>query len=288
MATKVPAFTYSGTCSSEIKNGYWYIYLKSSGTLKLTYAKNGVGLCVVGGGAGGEAHGISDRGGHGGGGGTVANRNGIEITGGTEYAIVVGDGGAAGTNGTASSAFGYTAAGGSCGGGNCGLSIEDNAGTAGGNGTYAFWDTSLLRYGAGGGGGGSNDINTPGDGGEDGGGRGGYGADQVPTAAVAATAGTANTGSGGGGAGQSNDWSDDDGYNNNSGGAAAAGGSGVVIIRGTEDDFLPVYFDGKQLSEIYFNGEKISGLIYGGTRLFAEAMRLLSRREKQPATTVMV
>ena len=54
------------------------------------------------------------------------------------------------------------------------------------------------------------------------------------------------------------------------GGAPASGGSGVVILRGTQDDLLPVYFNGKQLSEMYFNGEKLAGLIYGGTRVFAQ------------------
>jgi len=45
-----------------------------------------------------------------------------------------------------------------------------------------------------------------------------------------------------------------------------------VIIRGTQDDMLPVYFNGKQLSEIYFNEEKLKGLIYGGTRLFSQLL----------------
>lgn len=52
MATKVPAFTYTGASSSEVKNGYWYIYLKSSGTLKFSYAKT-LDACIVAGGAGG-------------------------------------------------------------------------------------------------------------------------------------------------------------------------------------------------------------------------------------------
>lgn len=46
-----------------------------------------------------------------------------------------------------------------------------------------------------------------------------------------------------------------------------------MILRGTEDDFLPVYFGGTQLREIYFNGELIKGLIYGGTRLFARTLK---------------
>ena len=265
MATKVPAFSFSGTSSSEVKNGYWYIYLKSSGTLKLTYAKTGVGLCVVGGGAGGRKYSTHlDQGGDGGGGGTVLNQTGVSIAGGTVYAITVGAGGALGTwsseggwhdeggEGGDSSAFGYTAAGGETGSGNAGLSKTNANATSGGDGTYAFGDTSLKRYGAGGGGG-ADDWYEPGVGGADGGGKGGYGADGGGEDAVA---GTANTGSGGGGAGEG-------------GGEAGEGGSGIVIIRGTEDDDLPVYFDGTRLSEIFFNGEKLSGLIYGGTRIFA-------------------
>lgn len=52
MATKVPAYTYSGQSSSEVRNGYWYIYLKTNGTLKFTYTK-ALDACIVAGGAGG-------------------------------------------------------------------------------------------------------------------------------------------------------------------------------------------------------------------------------------------
>lgn len=284
MATKVPAFTFSGTSSSEVKDGYWYIYLRSSGTLMLTYAKKGVELCVVGGGAGGRKYSTHhDSGEHGGGGGTVLNKTGVSIAAGQSYPVVIGDGGslstwsseggwhAEGGAGGTSSAFGFSASGGETGKGNAGLSQQNANATSGGDGTYAFGDTSLLRYGAGGGGG-ADDWYAPGNGGADGGGKGAYGADGGGADAIA---GTANTGSGGGGSGEG-------------GGAAAKGGSGVVIIRGTEDDLLPVYFGGKQLSEIYFNGEKISGLIYGGTRLFARMVRLLLRGKGRPVRAVTV
>ena len=60
MATKIPSFSYTGTYSTEIKNGYWYIYLKSSGTLKFTYAKT-LEACIVGGGAAGQGRSAANR-----------------------------------------------------------------------------------------------------------------------------------------------------------------------------------------------------------------------------------
>ena len=61
MATKIPSYEYTGTHSSELKGGYWYIYLKSSGTLKFTYDKKAVAACIVGGGAGGKGDRIGHR-----------------------------------------------------------------------------------------------------------------------------------------------------------------------------------------------------------------------------------
>ena len=46
-----------------------------------------------------------------------------------------------------------------------------------------------------------------------------------------------------------------------------------MILRGTEDDFLPVKFNGVQLTQMTFNGEAVTGLIYGGTRIFAHVLR---------------
>lgn len=57
------------------------------------------------------------------------------------------------------------------------------------------------------------------------------------------------------------------------GGWPAPGGSGVVIIRGTEDDLIPVFFNGTQLSKIIFNGVTLTGLIKDGTRIFARRVR---------------
>ena len=265
MATKIPAFSYTGACSTELKNGYWYIYLTSNGTLTFSYAKT-LEACIVGGGAGGWTQGggcVDDKvigGASGGSGGTVNNVSGISAAANTGYAIVVGAGGAAGNNGYASSAFGHTAAGGAV------VQSSGHGGAAGANGTYAFWDTSLRRYGACGGNGGPSKAMTPGEGGDYGGGRGAYGG-MSGTIAQNAIAGAANSGSGGGGAGGSYMYDSSGGYH--AGGDAAAGGSGIVILRGTQDDLLPVRFNGTQLSAMTFGGKTVTGLIYNGTRIFA-------------------
>ena len=46
-----------------------------------------------------------------------------------------------------------------------------------------------------------------------------------------------------------------------------------MILRGTQDDLLPVFFNGVQLSEIYLNGVKATGLIRDGVRVFARRMK---------------
>ena len=51
-----------------------------------------------------------------------------------------------------------------------------------------------------------------------------------------------------------------------------------MILRGTEDDFLPVKFNDTQLTHMTFNGETVTGLIYGGTRIFADALRRMRQR----------
>ena len=101
MATKVPAFTYSGTSSSEVKNGSWYIYLKSSGTIKFSYTKK-LDACIVGGGGGGGSRGTGRRT-RGGDGGTVVNRSGISASAGTGYDVKIGGGGGVGSAGGTSS-----------------------------------------------------------------------------------------------------------------------------------------------------------------------------------------
>ena len=66
---------------------------------------------------------------------------------------------------------------------------------------------------------------------------------------------------------------DEDSRYNSKGGQAAAGGSGIVILRGTQDDLIPVVFNGTQLSELYFNGVKVTSLIYNGARLFIREVK---------------
>ena len=85
------------------------------------------------------------------------------------------------------------------------------------------------------------------------------------------TAGAANTGGGAGGPGGG--YVDEDSRYNSKGGQAAAGGSGIVILRGTQDDLIPVVFNGTQLSELYFNGVKVTSLIYNGARLFIREVK---------------
>ena len=51
-----------------------------------------------------------------------------------------------------------------------------------------------------------------------------------------------------------------------------------MILRGTEDDFLPVKFNDTQLTHMTFNGETVTGLIYNGTRIFADALRRMRKR----------
>ena len=238
MATKIPSFSYTGRYSTQLSNGYWYINFLSSGTLTMNYSKKSADVFLCGGGAsgaGGDAVGDDGYSGHGGAGGYTTTRAGIPLTGGQAYWIQVGSGGTAGavdkdthTAGVASSAFGYSASGGSSynagtgAGGKCGMSWYDYGANevvihsepeSGGSGVLAF-GTGSVYYGGGGG----------------------------PHA-------SGNSGTGG------------------------AGGSGIVILRGTEDDMIPVIFNGTQLSDIVYNGTKITSLIYNGTKLFFERLK---------------
>lgn len=51
-------------------------------------------------------------------------------------------------------------------------------------------------------------------------------------------------------------------------GTGGAGGSGIVILRGTEDDMLPIIFNGTQISQLIYNGTTIQHLIYNGQQLY--------------------
>ena len=124
--------------------------------------------------------------------------------------------------------------------------------------------------GGGGGGGGGRRAAGGGSGGADGGGAGGKGG-APGTDGADGTAGAANTGGGAGGPGGG--YVDEDSRYDSKGGQAAAGGSGIVILRGTQDDLIPVVFNGTQLSELYFNGVKVTSLIYNGARLFIREVK---------------
>lgn len=270
MAKKIPAFAYTGESSAEMKGDTWYIYLRSSGTLTFSYKKT-LEVCVVGGGAGGALRVTAAETGLrtcGGGGGSVVNRSGVSAAAGTGYAVVIGSGGATGSAGGTSSAFGVEAEG--------GVTPEEGQtrGMPGKDGSYAFGDSSLSRYGGGGGSGGGTPAEDGAAGGAGGGGKGGQGGGYGGLGGAGAEAGTANTGGGGGGYGEDLNYKNEDGeYKYRPGGGAAEGGSGIVILRGTEDDFLPVKFGGVQLSKILFNGEEVTGLVYGGTTIFARRCR---------------
>lgn len=294
MATKLPAFSYTGQYRTEMKNGYWHIYFLTSGVLTMSYAKTADAF-LCGGGAGGRSNS-----GPGGGGGYTATHRGVQIAAGTAYTITVGNGGAINQNGQASGAFGFQAAGGKIGGishprqgGNGGSgggasNIADygkggTGGENGGNGagnntnefpaggigqgrtTRGFEEASYPLYAGGGGGYSSGNGTYQAPGGNGGGGKGGYSYVNDKHAWGAGSNGQPNTGGGGGG-GPSNDTANI---------YAGAGGSGIVILRGTEDDLLPVFFNGVQLSEMHLNGKKLTGLVYGGQRIFA---RLAGRR----------
>lgn len=285
MANKVPDYTFTGESSSEMIGGRWYIYLKSSGDFKLSYGKSDVDVFLCGGGGGGRTV-YEDNGGGGGAGGYIATAYSQAITSETQH-IQIGNGGAANTKGGTTSAFGLSAVGGDgapdhvsgtwygatggTGAGGTGGKYNDggntgSGGTAGGAGILAFGEGTIC-YGGGGGGGGCKG----GGGGTGGAGGKSGGAAGSSTAKVAPAAAAANLGGGGGGGRP-------DGAGN--AGPGGYGGSGIVILRGTEDDFTPVYFDGTRLSEIYFNGERLEGLIYGGVRLFARMLSRLGMRRR--------
>lgn len=270
MATKIPSFTYGGQYRTEMIGDRWYIFFLTSGILKMTYGRYAdVYLHGAGGGGGDSAN---PSGGGGGGGGWFATHTDVQIEGGKEYSIVVGTG-SWNRDGEASSAFGFSAAGGKVGGdggwsegtggvggtggsgsgGNGGGSTGGYGTSGGSNTTYAFNDSSLgLLYGGGGAGGGPK--------------YGGDGAGGAPYGARGGKHAGDNTGAGGGGA----NWTDGE-YT-----IRGRGGSGIVILRSTQDDELPVKFDGKTLRQMFFDGSEVRHLICNGTQIFMERVRRCS------------
>lgn len=229
--TGLPEFTYTGEyqlLDEGEKN--WSIKFLTSGTLNFSKPRSalkGIEVFLVGGGGIGGFGGGYNGGGGGGGGYTKTAT--AEVTADTNYPIIIGGSGGitsgfghtadCGANGAESTSGAGTGTGGAAGVHGGGEVI--NGGT-GGDGVYAFSDSTYGRFGGGGGGGGATwgDTNggvqgTGGAGGTGGGGTGGAGVSSG--VGNNGSSGTANTGGGGGGGG-----------NNGIGGA---GGSGIVIIR---------------------------------------------------------
>lgn len=292
MAKKIPKFTYTGECATSADNTYWYIKLKSSGQLTFSYKKTVDVFLVGGGGSAGTNWSC------GGAGGYTTTKNGIALSAGQQVTCTVGAGQAGMENWVSSigtggqSSFGsYASANGGqngtsdgkggnggCGGGGYTDNDAGNGGSDGGDGAGGSdgriggtgQHTSTREFGVAGatlyaGGGGGNGY-----GGEGGGGnhwaKGGNVHSNID--------GKANTGGGGG-----------SGNGVNTGNTGGNGGSGIIIIRGTQDDLIPVFFNGTQLSQIIYNGVTLTSLIYNGTKIYCRKAkraleRLLGRRKE--------
>lgn len=284
MAKKIPAYAYTGEHEATSDERYWYIRLKSDGRLKFDYAKT-IDVCLVGGGGGGlSVDHYGSSGASGGGGGDVKNLSGVTMAAGEEKAVTIGAGGAPAEDGRATSAFGQSAAGGTAGAGGSGGKDTGGIGADGDAGVRAFGDSAAAYYGGdgGGGAGGQTGDDGMGKGGAGGGGDGGKGGSPGVRGGDGED-GDANTGGGGGGGGSGNSYAYDTGVVNVFGGMGGAGGSGVVIIRGTQDDLIPVFFNGTQLSAVWLNGTKAAGLIYDGVRVYIRraAQQLSARTGKK-------
>lgn len=288
MAKKIPKFSYTGAYETSSDDTYWYIKLKSSGKMTFTYRKNIEVGCVGGGGGTISNRNYAHIGGFAGGGGGYIKTGTTTAEAGTAYAVTIGAGGegingwrddVTAESGGATSAFGISAPGG--GGGSF---DSPGAGTgAGGKGGYyiniqgANGGSGLKLFGFGpfGGGGGGSGAGgmalAGGTGGAGGGGNGGRGGINGVDGGDGGN-GAANTGGGAGGAGGG--WYEEP-YQSRPG-KAGSGGSGVVIIRGTQDDYIPVIFNGSPVEAIVLNGVRLTGLVVDGIRLYMK-----KRREKR-------
>ena len=255
MAYKAPELITTCAYETAMEGDYWYVYLKSSGTFAFKFSKTNVDVFLQGGGGGGGLSTLAGdftHGGGGGAGGYQTTQYGQAISG--SYTIAIGAGGSPEKNGGTTAAFGFTAEGGEGGndrsagklgtarGGSGGYYRGNGNGSTGDNGSdgkQAFGIGEIF-YGAGGGGSQADFAPRSGYGGKTGGGDG-------------CQNGAANTGSGGGG--------------------DASGGSGIIILRGTQDDQLPVKFDGVTLQRILYGGQEVMHLIHDGTRIFMEKVR---------------
>lgn len=211
-----------------------YVEISESKSVKFSAACTRVDVCCVGGGGGGSSYRDStDQ--RGGGGGHVETATEIEFDPDTNYAVIIGAGGAgaqsfgsAATNG-GSTSFGSfcTAQGGtrgSSGGTGNGRGGLTPAGTGGAGTESGFSSFSATRaYGGGGGGGGSEGIYSGASGGSPYGGRGGN--------AGSSCDGQAGTGYGGGGGAGGGKVADDGSGESSYYGDGGAGYQGVVCLR---------------------------------------------------------
>ena len=257
-AKQIPEYTFTGEHEAKSDSSYWYIILKSSGTLTFRRKKT-IDVILVGGGGSGQ-NGEAGAELAGGASGHAEHVTGYIAKAKTEYTVSIGEGGAVGSNqdGSPTIAFETTANGGESGarGGDDGYAHGGGRNAKGGDGFLPF-DSELLYWVCGAGGGGDTSAGpwgngSGGEGGKGGGGHGGWLAWSGHNAKV-------NTGGGGGGGG----------YNPRGHyGDGGAGGSGVVIIRGAQDDGIPVMFDGVELSSIVFDGVTVQTLIVDGVTVF--------------------
>jgi len=137
----IPSGTGIGSGGIITTNGSYTIHsFITVGSSTFTPTTSGtVEVLLVGGGGGGGP----TLGGGGGGGGVIYMPS-VSVSAGTSYSVVVGDGGASGTNGQNSSIFGATAAGGGTSG-----TYPDGIGTSGGSGGGAAAGQSNLNQGGG-------------------------------------------------------------------------------------------------------------------------------------------
>lgn len=128
--TGQPIFTYSGQYTLvDDEDGNWRIKFLTSGTLVFTglgSAASGIDIFLVGGGGGSTFY-------AGGGGGYTTTATTFVPSVGTEYPIVIGEGGAQANDGLPTSAFGYTAEGGK----SANVQRGGNGGSGGGSGSNA-------------------------------------------------------------------------------------------------------------------------------------------------------
>lgn len=166
---KLPGFTYTGTYTVvDDGNDGWRIKFLTSGTLRVDRRAR-IDVFLVGGGASGSYCYVDDpdidmmpHGGGGGGSGYTLTKKNIDISNSGSYIIIVGDGGQSvgggqssvfGNNGGNTSAFGYTANGGSWAINTSGLytpqDLPGNGGSAGGqSGTENYIEGSTIQYNA--------------------------------------------------------------------------------------------------------------------------------------------